>query len=62
MTTTATPGTPIATALRAAEVKLMDEAKTSHPYYWSGFAIIGDGRRALMRRDGMASAGERPGL
>jgi len=58
----ATPGTPIATALRAAEVKLMDEAKTSHPYYWSGFAIIGDGRRALMRRDGMASAGERPGL
>ena len=27
----------------ASLVALMDEAATSHPYYWAGFAIIGDG-------------------
>jgi CHAT domain-containing protein/tetratricopeptide (TPR) repeat protein len=35
-------------ALEAAEVKLMDDAKTSHPYYWSGFAIVGDGGQRLI--------------
>lgn len=40
---TASPGTSIGTALREAQVKLMDDPNTSHPYYWSGFAIIGDG-------------------
>lgn len=47
---TAPPGTPIATALRKAEVALMDEAETSHPYYWSGFAVVGDGERAMLRQ------------
>jgi len=27
----------------------MDDRQTSHPYYWAGFAIIGDGGQALMR-------------
>lgn len=40
---TAPPGTPTATALRTAQNGLMADAATSHPYYWSGFAIIGDG-------------------
>ncbi|HEY1145643.1 MAG TPA: CHAT domain-containing protein, partial [Allosphingosinicella sp.] len=39
----AAPGTPTGAALRAAERGLMDKAETSHPYYWAGFAIIGDG-------------------
>jgi len=34
-------------ALRASQVRLMDNADTSHPYYWSGFAIIGDSAKAL---------------
>ena len=40
---TAQAGTSTAAALRAAQHTLMDQADTSHPYYWSGFAIIGDG-------------------
>ncbi|HYI40795.1 MAG TPA: CHAT domain-containing tetratricopeptide repeat protein [Allosphingosinicella sp.] len=39
----APPGTATATALRQAQYKLMDSPETSHPYYWAGFAIIGDG-------------------
>jgi CHAT domain-containing protein len=35
-------------ALEAAERKLMDDVKTSHPYYWSGFAIVGDGGQRLI--------------
>jgi CHAT domain-containing protein/tetratricopeptide (TPR) repeat protein len=34
-------------ALLAAETRLMDEAETSHPFYWAGFALIGDGERPL---------------
>ena len=45
---TAPPGTSTATALRTAEQALMDDPLTSHPYYWSGFAIVGDGAAALI--------------
>jgi hypothetical protein len=34
-------------ALRASQVRLMDNADTSHPYYWSGFAIVGDAAKPL---------------
>lgn len=34
-------------ALSAAQRPLMDDPLTSHPYYWSGFAVIGDGARSL---------------
>jgi CHAT domain-containing protein len=46
----AAPDEPVAEALRAAQIKLMDNADTSHPFYWSGFAIIGDGARPLIAR------------
>ena len=36
-------GTSVAGALREAQRGLMDAADTSHPYYWAGFAVIGDG-------------------
>jgi CHAT domain-containing protein len=39
---------PIAVAMQNAERGLMDEAATSHPYYWAGFAIIGDGAQQLI--------------
>jgi CHAT domain-containing protein len=35
-------------ALEKAQQALMDEPATSHPYYWSGFAIIGDGAQQLL--------------
>jgi CHAT domain-containing protein len=41
-------GTPVATALRDAETALMDRPETSHPYYWAGFALVGDGAAPLL--------------
>jgi len=44
-------------ALRRSQVKMMDIAETSHPYYWSGFAIIGDAAKPLIS----SRPGVRPG-
>ncbi|MGZ3245630.1 MAG: CHAT domain-containing protein [Croceibacterium sp.] len=41
-------GTSIGDALLAAQRKLMDDPQTSHPFYWSGFALVGDGERPLL--------------
>jgi CHAT domain-containing protein len=41
-------GTPVATALRESETALMDRPETSHPYYWAGFALVGDGAAPLL--------------
>ncbi|MEO1045827.1 MAG: CHAT domain-containing tetratricopeptide repeat protein [Pseudomonadota bacterium] len=46
--------TAIWAALSAAQKPLMDDPITSHPYYWAGFAVIGDGARSL-RMDSAAS-------
>jgi CHAT domain-containing protein len=46
----APPGTATATALRRAQGKLMASPETSHPYYWAGFAIIGDGAAPVVPR------------
>jgi tetratricopeptide (TPR) repeat protein len=40
-------GLGVGEAMRVAAAALMDEADTSHPYYWAAFAIVGDGARAL---------------
>jgi CHAT domain-containing protein len=45
----APPGTATAGALRLAQQALMDERDTSHPYYWSGFAVVGDGSAPVIR-------------
>ncbi|HEX8644465.1 MAG TPA: CHAT domain-containing tetratricopeptide repeat protein [Allosphingosinicella sp.] len=42
------PGEATAAALRRAQRALMDDPQTSHPYYWSGFAIVGDGARPVI--------------
>lgn len=47
-------GTPTATALREAQRALMDAPATSHPYYWSGFAVVGDGSAPVIRNGGTA--------
>ena len=41
------PGTSVGDALLSAQRRLMDDAQTSHPFYWSGFALIGDGEKPL---------------
>jgi CHAT domain-containing protein len=33
-----------AEALRQASLKLMKNPQTSHPFYWAGFVLVGDGR------------------
>lgn len=33
-----------AEALRRSQIGLMDDARTSHPFYWSAFAVVGDGK------------------
>ncbi len=38
-----------ANALRASQIELMDDADTSHPFYWSAFAVVGDGAARLTR-------------
>jgi CHAT domain-containing protein len=44
----ALPGEPLAAALRDAQRGLMDDPKTSHPFYWAAFIILGDGAKPLL--------------
>ncbi|MDE2301127.1 MAG: CHAT domain-containing protein, partial [Sphingomonadales bacterium] len=37
-------------AMRSAQIALMDDPLTSHPYYWSAFAIVGDATKPLISR------------
>jgi CHAT domain-containing protein len=43
-------------ALRDSQRLLMDDAQTSHPFYWGGFSIIGDAARPLLSADAPAPA------
>lgn len=45
----APPGTPTVTALRMSQRALMDDVNTSHPFYWSAFAAVGDGAMPVIR-------------
>ncbi|MEM7689646.1 MAG: CHAT domain-containing protein [Pseudomonadota bacterium] len=36
-------------ALRVSQVGLMDDPNTSHPFYWSAFAVVGDGTITVNR-------------
>ena len=55
---TAGAGTSIGAALRQSQVALMDDPRTSHPFYWSAFAIVGDAAATpLSRRAGSDLAG-----
>lgn len=38
---------PIAQALGAAQAQLYDDPETAHPFFWSGFVLIGDGSQKL---------------
>jgi len=41
-------GQSIAGALRQSQLDLMNDPITSHPFYWAGFALIGDGGRSFL--------------
>jgi CHAT domain-containing protein len=45
---TVPPGTSVGEALATTQRTLMDDKETSHPYYWAGFAIIGDSAQKLV--------------
>ena len=38
-----------AEALRRSQLGLMDDLETSHPFYWSAFAVVGDGATKVTR-------------
>ena len=56
----AQPGQPLAGALALAQEKLMDDPRTSHPFYWAAFIILGDGSKPLIPTTAIASADVRP--
>lgn len=45
-------GQPLGHALLDAQKVLMADPLTSHPYYWSGFAVVGDAARPLLGMGG----------
>jgi CHAT domain-containing protein/tetratricopeptide (TPR) repeat protein len=52
----AQPGQSVADALSKAQGRLMDDANTSHPFYWAAFIILGDGAKSMVTPQ-MATAG-----
>ena len=44
----AAPGVGLADALRDTQRSLMDDANTSHPYYWAAFVVLGDGKKTMV--------------
>ncbi len=57
----ANEGTSVADALWGTQMRLMDDKQTSHPYYWAGFAIIGDGGQSLLHGATATAAAARAG-
>ena len=51
----ARPGQPLADALGDAQQALMDDANTSHPFYWAAFIILGDGSKPLLPTTAIAA-------
>jgi CHAT domain-containing protein len=54
------PGQPLADSLAQAQARLMDDPKTSHPYYWAAFIILGDGAKPIIPANAVAAADIRP--
>lgn len=56
LTSAVQTGAPLSSALGQAQKALYDEAETAHPFYWSGFVLIGDGGVRLADRAGVGAA------
>jgi CHAT domain-containing protein/tetratricopeptide (TPR) repeat protein len=44
-------GKPVATALRLAQLEVSRSADYTHPFYWAGFAVVGDGSLVVDLRE-----------
>jgi CHAT domain-containing protein len=53
---TAPAGTSTAEALQVAQRSLMADPRTSHPYYWAAFAIVGDGSVPIIQERAQETA------
>lgn len=51
--------TTLGEALGQSQELLMDDAQTSHPYYWAGFALIGDAAKPLLGQAPATAAPEK---
>jgi CHAT domain len=40
-------GETVASSLRAAQLAMRADRRTQHPFYWAGFAVVGDGSRVI---------------
>jgi CHAT domain-containing protein len=40
--------TPMGDSLRQAQVTMINNPDTSHPYYWGAFMLVGDGARPML--------------
>lgn len=49
-------GQRIGDAIEQSQQLLMDDARTSHPFYWSAFAVIGDAARPLITSSGTSGS------
>jgi CHAT domain-containing protein len=56
----AEPGQALADALQKSQTRLMDDAKTSHPFYWAAFIILGDGAKPLVPTAAIAASVIKP--
>jgi CHAT domain-containing protein len=54
------PGQPLADALEKAQQGLMDDPRTSHPFYWAAFIILGDGAKPLLPTTAVAGKAIKP--
>lgn len=51
-------GQKIGQAIAQSQQLLMDDARTSHPFYWSAFAVIGDAARPLISTEPAQGSGD----
>ncbi|RIX32619.1 CHAT domain-containing protein [Sphingomonas edaphi] len=51
----ARPGQALSDALEEAQEKLMDDPRTSHPFYWAAFIVLGDGAKPLVPTTAIAA-------
>jgi CHAT domain-containing protein len=47
-------GKPVATALRMAQVEISRSSRYSHPFYWAGFTVVGDGSMVVDMKENPA--------
>jgi len=53
-------GAPVSTALADAQRTMFDNPETAHPFYWSGFVLIGDGGARLSGGSAATAAAAQP--